>query len=127
MSENIGQPTPVQRVQNQIDELTRERDLYKRMLERYEPDPTYSTPTEIDRLRARVAELEAAGIDARTDHRVIATDSDGMRAESEWKRDRDLVESWASLWESEGWTVHSIESRTVSTTTRTTAWKAGEA
>lgn len=81
---------------------------------------------EIDRLRARVAELEAAGIDARTDHRVIATDSAGMRAESEWKRDRDLVESWASLWESEGWTVHSIESRTVSTTTRTTDWKADE-
>lgn len=61
MSENIGQPTPIQRVQNQIDELTRERDLYKRMLERYEPDPTYSTPTELDRLRSRVAELEDAG------------------------------------------------------------------
>lgn len=54
-------PTETQRLRNQIDDLTRERDLYKRMLERYEPDPTYSTPTELDRLRAELAETRAAG------------------------------------------------------------------
>lgn len=75
-------PTETQRLRNQIDDLTRERDLYKRMLERYEPDPTYSTPTELDRLRAELAETRAAGDSLAAIASVMTEDSTTERWDS---------------------------------------------